>query len=240
VLQNDKYIEYTGENSVEVIALGRLDEALAKGDARNADELRKTAEYDAKDEDGKPVKYMMEFPGLTKEQLLALNSSKASSYNDTGHIPFVCIVDPFTEKEMWRSPGGAAAKSLMEQIDAQKKVLNSAHGPSLSRAALTKVNTEGKRITEALAKAGVAKSMADYRKLEQSIAKQPDSLKKQLEPVLAAITDAATKTLDEAEGLIGSGDLAGAKKLLDKLGRSLDGTSLEARMKELTAKAKPQ
>ena len=75
--------------------------------------------------------------------------------------------------------------------------------------------------------------------MEKSVANEAESLKKQLEPVLTAITDAASKVLDEAETKIGAGDLPGAKKLLDKFGRAFDGTSLDARVKELAAKFKP-
>ena len=88
MLQNEKYIEFANENTVEVVALGRLDEAIQKNE-------RKAEEYDAKDESGKPVKYMVEFPGLTREEIIALHQSKASTYNDTKGIPFTAIIDPF-------------------------------------------------------------------------------------------------------------------------------------------------
>lgn len=230
VLQNDKYIEFSQENSVEIIALGRLDEGISKNDP-------KAAEYDAKDEEGKPVKYMVEYAGMTRDEMLALDHSKAATYNDTGKIPFTCIVDPYTEKEMQRFSGGQSAKTLMEAVATQKKVLNSEHGPSLSRGTLTKVNAETKRITGALEKAGVAKSMADYRKLEKSLAKEGDAIKKKIEPVLDAIVEAATKDLDEADAQLGAGEVGEAKKILGKLGsKTLAGTSLEARYKELMDK----
>ena len=231
VLQNDKYIEFSAENTVEIIALGRLDEAIQKNEP-------KAAEYEAKDADGKPVKYMIEYAGMTRDEMLALDRSKAATFNDTGRIPFTCIVDPYTEKEMQRFPGGQSAKTLMEAALAQKKVLNAAHGPSLSRTTLAKVSAESKRIAGALEKSGVAKSMADYRKLERSLAKEGDGVKKKLEPVLDAIVEAAAKQLDDAEALVGTGDLPGAKKILDKIGsKSLDGTTLEGRFKELLVKA---
>ena len=234
VMCNEKYIEFASENTVEVLALQDLQKGIDAKDKR-------AEEYEAKDEDGNKVRYLVEFPGLTKEEVIALHQSKASSYNDTGGIPFTAVIDPYTEKEMQRwSGGGKPAKDIMEGVLAQKKVLNAEHGPSLSRATLAKVTTEAKRISGALEKSGVTKSMADYRKLEKSLAKEGDAIRKKIEPVLAAILDAATKLLDEADGLAESGDAAGAKKLLDKLGRSLDGTDLEARVRDLAARVKPE
>lgn len=231
VLQSEKYIEFCEENTVEVLALGRLDEAIQKNEP-------KAAEYDAKDEAGQPVKYMREWPGLTKEQMIALASSKAASYNDTRQIPFTCFVDPWTEKEMQRFPGAQSAKTLMEAALVQKQKLVAEHGPSTSRVVLNKVTAEAKRIVDGLPKAGAAKSMAEYRKLEKSAAKETDTVKKRLEPALQAILDAATADLDQAESLLGGGDVAGAKKIADKLVKPLDGTPLADRAKELAEKIK--
>jgi hypothetical protein len=232
VMCNEKYIDFAGENTVEVIALQDLEKGLQENGPR-------AAMYDAKDENGNAVKYMVEFPGLTKDEMLALHSSKASSYNNTGGIPFTVIVDPFTEAEMQRYPGGGhAAKEIMEGVLAQRKVLNQAHGPSISRTLLTKVTAEVKRISGMVEKDGPAKAMGEIRKLEKSLAKEPESLRKRLEPVQTAAVDAATKLLDDAEAKIGAGDLPGAKKILDKFGRAFDGTDIESRVKELVAKLK--
>jgi hypothetical protein len=243
VLQNEKYIGFAEDNTVEVYCLGRLDEAFQKLEANpEAPEKRQLETYTAKDADGNPVTYMKEWAGMTKEHLFALARSKGSSYNDTGKIPFLCIVDPWTEKEMERSPGGLAVGALMEHVAAQRKVLISQHGPSVSRSVLKSTKAEVKRLSDVVAKDGVAKTMKDYRKLEKAVAKQPESITKLLEPAMKALMDAATAQLDDAEAKVGEGDLPGAKKLLDKLGKSLDGTELEARAKELQAKvtAKPK
>ena len=234
VMCNDKYIEFAADNTVEVLALQDLQKGIDAKDKR-------AEEYEAKDENGKKVRYMIEFPGLTKEEIIALHQSKASSYNDTGGIPFTAVIDPYTEKEMQRwSGGGKSVKEIMEGVLTQKKVLNAAHGPSVSRTVLAKVKADTKRIVDALPKDGVAKSMAEYRKLEKSLAKEGDALKKRLEPVLAAVLEAATRLLDDAEALAGTGDTAGAKKIADRFGRSLDGTDLESRVKDLVAKLKAE
>jgi hypothetical protein len=240
VLQNEKYIEFSDENSVEVVAMGRFDEAYNKGAARNADEMRKTAEYDATDENGKPVKYLVEFPGWTKEDLYAVARSKASSYNDTGGIPFVCIVDPHTEKEMMRFPSSPAAGALMDEVKVQKKALNAQHGPSISRGVIAKNDAETKRILDAMPKAGAAKSLADYRKLEKGLEKQPEAVRNRVKPTLEKILEAATKDLDDAEAKLAGSDAPGAKKILDRYGKTLDGTELELRYKELVGKCKAE
>lgn len=230
VMCNEKYIEFAAENTVEVIALQDLEKGIDAND-------RRAATYDGKDAQGRAAKFFVEFPGLTKEQLLALHASKASSYNDTGGIPFTVIVDPFTLAEMKRFPGGGIpAKNIMESVLEQRKTLASRHGAGISRAKLTKVTAEVDRIAGALAKSGIAKSLADYRKLETSVAKEPDALRAKLEPAMKAILEAAAKELDAAESAIASGDMAGAKKILGRLGRSLEGTDLASRAAEIAAK----
>ena len=238
VMCNDKYIAFANENTVEVLALQDLDKAMAKTDP-DATDRKRLEEYDCTDEKGNKVRYLCEFPGLTKDEVLALHRSKASSYNDTRGIPFTAVIDPHTEKEMQRWEGGGhSPKSIMEGVAAQRKVLNAAHGAGVSRAVLAKVTNETRRILEGVAKDGVAKSMTDYRALEKSVAGESETLRKKLEPVLESLIEAATKQLDDAEAKLSAGDAAGAKKILDKLGRSLKGTSLEQRANDLVAKLK--
>jgi len=91
VLQNKKYIKFAYENTVEVLALSRLDEGIQKGDKR-------AATYSG--DDGK--EYMVGWPNLTAADISSMCSSKAGSYNNTGKIPFTCIVNPHDEAEMVR------------------------------------------------------------------------------------------------------------------------------------------
>ncbi|MCG3133093.1 MAG: hypothetical protein HMLKMBBP_00186 [Planctomycetes bacterium] len=235
VLQNEDYISFSNENTVEVLALGRLDEGIQKNDPR-------AAEYDAKDADGKPVKYMVSWPGLTKEEIFALNSSKAGSYNNTGGIPFTCVVNPHDEKEMQRWQGGQSAKTIMEAVATHKKTINAQFGPSLSRGTIKKIEEEGKKIAASLEKGNLAAAAADLKKLQKSVSgkdgKVPEGLKPRLGKVEDALVEAIGKVLDEAEGLIGTGDAAGAKKSLAKVAAAAKGTSAEARVKELEAKIK--
>lgn len=233
VMCNEDYIKFANEKTVEVIALQDLQKGIDAGD-------HKADEYDGKDDDGRPAKFVAEFPGLTRSDLLALHASKASSYNDTGGIPFTVIVDPWTEKEMARFAGGGhSPDKIIAAVNEQTKVLNSAHGPSISRAVLTKANGEVKRVSDVLAKDGVSKAFAELKKAEKGFAKEAEAIRKRFEPVRAAILAAAGEQLDAAQEKLDAGDMPGAKKLLDKLGRSLDGTDLEARQKELAGKLAP-
>src|SRR5262249_890258 len=152
VLQSDKYIEFANDHTVEVLALGDIQSGIDKKDKR-ADT------YDAKDEDGKPVKYMKEFAGCTVEQLMALDSSPAAQYNKTNKIPYVGIVDPFTLQEMKSQPGGFAAQGLMEAVKTAQDQLSKEHGAPVKRSLLKKVDATAKDIEAVLAKGGPAKAI---------------------------------------------------------------------------------
>jgi hypothetical protein len=232
VLQNDKYIEFANENTVEVIALSRLQEGVDKKDP-------KAEQYDAKDENGNPVKYMKEFPGLTLADMLALDGSPAGQYNKTGRIPYTAIVDPHSLAEIRALPGGQSAKGLSEAITEAKAKLNKERGPSLKRSSLEKVRVGVRDVEGVLQKAGVAKAFEAYRKLEQSLAKEPDPIKAKAKEVEAKLLDAAKTQLDDAEAKIVAGDAKGAKTLLTPLAKALKGTDLEARAAELLERTKP-
>ena len=233
MLQNEKYIAFADDNTVEVIALGRLDEALK--DPKD----RKTETYDAKDENGNPVKYMKEYAGMTSDQLIALNSSPANGYNKTGHIPYVSIVDPYTLAEMKGQPGGFAAGGLMDAVKEAKDKLNKDHGPSVRRSVMAKADAEMKTIEADLKKDGVVKALPEFQKLEASVAKEHDVIKTKVKEFGVTIIDAAKAQLDSAEGKIAAGDVKAAKSILSPLSSVLKGTELEARVKELLDKTKP-
>ena len=233
MLQNEKYIAFADDNTVEVLALSRLEEALK--DTKD----RRTETYDAKDEKGNPVKYMKEFAGMTSEQILALDSSPASGYNKTGHIPYVSIVDPYTLAEVKSMPGGAAAGGLMEAVAEIRAQMVKDHGPSVKRSVMSKLDAGIKSLEAVLAKDGVAKVLPEFKKLEASVAKEHDVIKAKAKEFGDKLMDAAKASLDSAEAKIASGDLKGAKSLLSPLSGVLKGTDLEARVKELLDKTKP-
>ena len=233
MLQNEKYIAFAEDNSVEVLAFGELD----KGMANPKD--RRNEQYDAKDENGNPVKYLKEFAGMTVEQINTLNSSPAGQYNKTGKIPYVSIVNPHDLKEMKSMPGGAAAKGLMEAIGECKAQLNKEHGKSMKRSTLKKFKASVKAIEEQVGKNASA-ALGDLKKLKDFIADEPESLKTEAGKLEEKVNDAVKADLDKAESLIGSGDLKGATAILKNYkGLFEKGSDNEKRLKELLEKTKP-
>jgi len=231
VLQNDKYIAFSNDNTVEVLIEERLDEGVQKKDP-------KADTYDAKDEKGNPVKYMKEWPGLTYDEIIALAGSPGGQYNKTGKIPYTSIVDPYTLQEMKSLPGGQSAKGIMESVGEAAKKLVADHGPALKRATLQKFQATAKTIEDSIAKTGGSKAMADLVKLQASIAKESEALKNKAKELEAKVLDAVKADLDKAEGLISAGDMKGATAILKPYAGLLKGTDLDARYKELSDKTK--
>jgi hypothetical protein len=229
VLQNKKYIKFASENTVEVMALSRLEEGIAKND-------RKAATYKARD----GTDYLVEFPNLTVKDIKEMRSSKAGSYNNTGKIPYTAIVNPHTLEEMDSIPGGYSNKTLMEIVKNQKKALNKEYGKSISRKTLTKVRKEQAKIEKELEKEAYAKALAAASKLEKSVAKKPAGLVEMVGKIKAGVVAACGKKLDSLEALIKRGAKGEAARELGPLVRALKGTALEERAKELLAQAKAE
>jgi len=229
VLQNKKYIKFASENTVEVMALGRLEEGISKND-------RKAATYKAKD----GTEYLVEFPNLTVADIKNLRSSKAGSYNNTGKIPYTAIVNPHTLEELENIKGGYAGKTLMDIVTTHRKALAKEHGKSLSRKVLTKVRKQEQAIQGELQKESYAKALSATAKLEKSVAKQPAALIEMVGKIKADVVAACGKKLDSLEALIGRGAKAEASKELGPLARALKGTSLEERVNGLLAQAKAE
>jgi hypothetical protein len=231
VLQNKKYIQFAQDNTVEVISLSRLDEGIKKED-------RRAATYDAKDESGNDVKYLLEFPGMTVEEMYALNRSKAGTYNQTGKIPYTALVNPHTLEQMQFWSGGQGAGTIMDAVTEQKAVLNKEYGPSTRRSDLLKFNEDAQEVREVLAKRGCVKAFSAYKKLAKSLDDSGEALKAKGKALFDEIVAASSKDLDEAARLIEEGDGKKAVNMLRPLARALEGTELEERCNELFEKAK--
>ena len=229
VLQNKKYIKFASENTVEVMALGRLQEGIQK-------KHRRAATYRAKD----GTQYLVEFPNLTVADIGKLRSSKAGSYNNTGKIPYTAIVDPHTLEELENIRGGYSGKTLMEIVKVHKKALAKEHGKSPSRKLLAKVRKQDEAIQRELENESYSKALAAAAKLEKSVARKPPALIEMAGKIKAGVVAACAKKLDSLEALIGRGAKGEAAKELGPLTRALKGTSLEERAGELLAQAKAE
>ena len=231
VLQNKKYIKFAEENTVEVMALGRLDQAIEKGD-------RKAETYKAKDKEGNEVEYLVEFPGLTAKMINSLKSSKAGSYNNTGKIPYTAIVNPHTLEEMNNIRGGFGAKTLMGTVTEAKKTLEKTHGKSVSRKVLAKIDKAEAGIRKDLEKGKYSNALASAGKLEKSVAKQPEAVQKKAAAVTASVLATVGKRLDELEASISRGETKQAGRELAGLARALKDTDLEERANNRLAQTK--
>ncbi|MEQ8765642.1 MAG: hypothetical protein RL885_17090 [Planctomycetota bacterium] len=217
VLQNKKYIEFASRYSVEVIALGRLEEGVAKGDP-------KAATYAAKNDDGEEVEYMLEFPGLTYDQMIALRKSPASRYNDTGKIPFTCLVDPHTGEEIQRWSGGQSAGTLMEAVMLARRDLIQKHGEGLDRRDLQAVVGA---VKSAKSEALDGDFTQAFRILEKAVDQDAHAhLRSRVDAANEAVMAIAKKTIGDLEALAAE-DASKAKRELSRLKRQLRGTPLE-------------
>ncbi len=216
VLQNKKYIEFSSRYTVEVMALGRLDEGVQAEDP-------KAATYVAKTPEGEDVEYMLEFPGLTYDEMVGLRGSKASRYNDTGKIPFTCLVDPHTLEEIERWSGGQSSNTLITAVMKATRDLTSEYGEGLDRAELQKVDgavAEAKR----LAREGSFKKA--FRSLDKLVEQDShEVLKSKVSAGEQAVLASARQQITELRELAAS-DASKAKRELGRLMRELKGTDL--------------
>ncbi len=233
VLQNEDYIEFAFENTVEVMCFDKLDQGRSTGD-------KKGKTYTTKDKDGKTVDYLIEFPGMTVKDINDLAKSKAKSYNETGQQPFTAFVNPYTEKKLRGLSDSKSAKQVMEAVLATKEQLNEMYGPSLSRKDILKLNEAAEKVRAVLKKSGAAKALSAYKKVAKIGKKGGKRLEERALKVKAELLEAAKEELDNAEELIDEGDLAAANKILKPHKRALKKSPLEARLKELLAKANPE
>jgi len=231
VMKNKDYIEYAEAHTVEVIALSRLQEGIEQKDKRS-----ETYEEKA---NGQVRNCLVEFPGLTVEEMVALASSKASSYNNTGGIPYTCIVNPHSLEEMANFPGGGhSAGKLIEELDKQAKAIEKEHGKGMSRKDFRKfLESEGKALAEAadgeFAKAlsildGALKKSADWPEALQARGREAR------EKVVAQAGEALQKVAEMADT-----DAKEATKQLGRLRAKLKGAGLDERIEAIAARLKP-
>jgi len=235
VLQNKKYIKYSYDNTVEVIAVGGIEGALAaarkKGDKR-------AETYKVKDENGKEVEYLVSWPGLTLEDMKKLGSSKARSYNDTRGIPHLAVVNPHTLERFAGFNGGSVGQ-ITDEVESLKKVLKKQHGKPLSRKTLAKTKKGEAKVRAELDAGNLGKAFVGLAGFEKKVAKKGAAFVAMSDKLKADIMAAAGKKLDELEGIVARGETKAAEKELKSFIRYLKGTPLEQRAADLMTKIKP-
>jgi hypothetical protein len=222
VLQNKKYIAFAEENTVEVLNLQDLDKGIQKQDKR-------AATYKAKGADGQEMEFLLEWPGLTVEDVEKIRGTKANSYNHSGGIPYTSVIDPYTLEEMDKIAGKYSVGEITDLVAAKKKEIEKAHGKGVSRKTLTKVKEADAQIREDLAAGNLAKALTDSAALQKKVAKEGDAIVAMVQKTGVEVLAAATKQLDDIGAMLNRGEKAEALKQLGPLSRALKGTDLEAR-----------
>ena len=134
VLQNKKYIKFAAANSVEVISMEEIERAERK-------QPKTIATYKTKDAYGDEVEYLIEFAGLTLDELKDLSNTQAIlSFMAGGKIPYTAIVDPHTGKAMEAMKGKPTVKSLSAAISRARATLANTHGKGVKRDAWNKLS----------------------------------------------------------------------------------------------------
>lgn len=224
VMCNKKYIEFAKENTVEVIALQRLDEGVEQKE-------KKAETYEAK-VDGKTVEYLCEFPGMTVEDMLGLLKGKANTFNKTGKIPYTCLVNPWTEEEVKGWASSTSTGAIQEAVLELRKELTKEHGKGVSRKDLGAI-ADAEREAKARAEKGdFAGGLERLARLDARASKWSEPLKVKLADAKTGIIEAASAALAAIEEKKET-DAAAAKKELAAIAGKLKGTGLEEKAKTL-------
>lgn len=194
VLQNKKYTKFAAQNTVEVLSLGRLSEAIEKGKPR-------AATYKGKDSEGNTVDLMVKWPNLTAEQIGKIRRSKAGSYNDTGKIPYTCIVDPHTLERMHVITGGYSAKGLMEEVKNARKVLMKAHGKGMRRDTLAGIKKAASSSAKLVKDGEWDKALATLKKASTKSQSWPESVQEIITSAREDVLTSARSRLDQIKAM---------------------------------------
>lgn len=231
VLQNKKYIKFAQKNTVEVVSLSSLERGVEEGKER-------AATYKSKDSAGNEAEYLVEFPGLTVAEMLALAKSKARSYNDTGAIPHTAFVDPFTLEKISGIRGGVSAQAVIEHAeDARKQIWQQQGKPSFTRKELGQIDGAESAVKSSLARGKLGSALTALARIRKKAAKWPDEAKARIASISEVAVRHAEKVLEQIEALAAQKPKQ-AKAKLAGLVRKLEGTSLAERARNLLSKLK--
>lgn len=226
VLQSKDYIKFSDRSTVEVMSMGSLEQGIEKGD-------RKAATYEAKD--GK--EYLVEFPNLTVEEMVAIRSTKAGTYNDTGKIPFTALINPHTEEELTRWSGGISSGTIIDKVKDVSKDLRKEYGEGIDRRTIRGLDDAIETAREEIADGDFAKALGAIDKAASKSQDWPESLQARVTKAREVVVQAASDALDAIEKQ-GADDPRTALRELNKVRMKLRGTGLEDRAAELVATLK--
>jgi len=229
VLQNKAYIKYSKQYTVEVIAMEETDRAV---------EAKSThvRTYTVKDAYGDEVKMLVEFPGLTLEQIQDLSNGAAIDFMEGGKIPYTAIVNPHNLKEMQAFKGTRTANDLIDAIKKHVTVLKRKYGEGVDRGLWNRVSEGEVQVDMKLAGGDIVGALEVWKHFAPMTARQHEALKNRVTAMKTSALEDAAKRLDAIAKLIADGKGRKVKRELRQLSRALSDTALAARANELAAK----
>ena len=222
VMGSKSFMEFAVDNCVDVIVLRGIEDGVAGRDPR-------AATYESRLPDGKKVRYLVEFPGLTVADLAALEASRAGTMNDSGQAPFTAVIDPWTETAGQKWFADAAQPLITTAVLAAKVEQQRWHGKSDLR-------KDAKAVLAAVADADAKRAKGDFPAavaLTGAARGRPnlsDRLKKLCDEATERVVADAKKLLDAALAKKAT-DPAAARTELAQLQPRLKGTGLEDEVK---------
>jgi len=227
VLQNKKYIDFAERNSVEVLTVSAIETAVERKDP-------KASVYEETDAQGRKSSYFLEFPGLTLEDLTALNRSPANRYNQTGKIPYTSVVDPHTLEPIEGWLGGQSAKTIMETVTAARKELAKTHGEGIDRRDWKELQAAPDEIQAEIGKGDLKDAYKIVDKFGKKSENWPEAIRGRVEALRELVSDAVSEVVKRIESQAET-DPAGAMREARKLVSELRGTEAAARAEALVA-----
>jgi len=193
VLQNKSYIRFAAQNTVEVICMEEIDKAVREKPST-------IATYKFKDAYGDVEDYLVEFGGLTLEELKGLsNTTAVVAFMEGGKIPYTAIVDPHTGKAIEAMKGKPTVKSLSAAVLRARKILTEKHGRGISRKQWNALGAAEVSVDLLLADGKHAKAIATQVKVAAQFKRPPAVVKNRLDALRAGIEKDVANYLDACE-----------------------------------------
>ena len=234
VLQNGAYIRYANQNTIEVISMEELEKALQMGHS-----AVKTVEH--VDAYGDKSDVLVEFPGLTLDDLDGTSNGKPIEFMDGNRIPYTAIVDPHTQKLMEGIKGKINGKQLIAKITPHAEALKKKHGPGVDRKLWNRAGQVEIQLDLHLGRGEFDKAVKAYTGFVAAIKKhdadEPHVLKSRRETMLESVTTDLGKRIDELSGLVSRASTKNEKRKAQKDAKRLARIARQLGNEELAAKA---
>ena len=233
MLESAVYAKFAAKNTVEFLVTEEMDRAL-----KDKNPLIRT--YRATDPYGDPVEYLVEFPGVTIEQLRRVSNSKAVQFiSSAKRIPYSAVVDPHTGKQMEGFVGVRTPKEFIAIVRRHAKALKAKYGDGVERKVWNDLDKGGISVDLLLGSGRIADALGVYEVLARSAARHPKVIRNRVSAIHDTILADAEKRLGKIDSQVWDKRKRSAlKKEVKQLARALQDTPLEKRALELLKKLK--